>query len=47
VDGEELGITVIYAGHYATETLGVRALAEYVSRKYDIPLTFIEAPTTL
>jgi dinuclear metal center YbgI/SA1388 family protein len=47
VDAEELGITVIYAGHYATETLGVRALAEYVSRKYDIPWTFIEAPTTL
>lgn len=47
VDAEELGITVIYAGHYATETLGVRALAEYVSRKYDIPWTFVEAPTTL
>ena len=47
VDAEELGITVIYAGHYATETLGVRALAEYVSRRYDIPWTFIEAPTTL
>lgn len=47
VDAEELGITVIYAGHYATETLGVRALAEYVSRTYDIPWTFIEAPTTL
>ena len=47
VDAEELGITVIYAGHYATETLGVSALAEYVSRRYDIPWTFIEAPTTL
>jgi dinuclear metal center YbgI/SA1388 family protein len=47
VDAEELGITVIYAGHYATETLGVRALAEYVSKRYDIPWTFIEAPTTL
>ncbi|HET7551758.1 MAG TPA: Nif3-like dinuclear metal center hexameric protein [Gemmatimonadaceae bacterium] len=47
VDAEELGITVIYAGHYATETLGVRALADYVSRRYDIPWTFIEAPTTL
>ena len=47
VDAEELGITVIYAGHYATETLGVRALAEYVSRRYDVPWTFIEAPTTL
>jgi dinuclear metal center YbgI/SA1388 family protein len=47
VDAEELGITVIYAGHYATETLGVRALAEYVSHRYGIPWTFIEAPTTL
>ena len=47
VDAEELGITVIYAGHYATETLGVRALAEYVSNRYDIPWTFVEAPTSL
>lgn len=47
VDAEELGITVIYAGHYATETLGVRALADYVSRAYDIPWTFIDAPTSL
>lgn len=47
VDAEELGITVVYAGHYATETLGVRALADYVSRRYDVPWTFIEAPTTL
>jgi dinuclear metal center YbgI/SA1388 family protein len=47
VDAEELGITVIYAGHYATETLGVRAIAEYVSHRYGIPWTFIEAPTTL
>ena len=47
VDAEELGITIVYAGHYATETLGVRALAEYVSRMYDIPWTFVEAPTSL
>jgi dinuclear metal center YbgI/SA1388 family protein len=47
VDAEELGITVIYAGHYATETLGVRALAGHVSTRYDIPWAFIDAPTTL
>lgn len=47
IDAEELGITVIYAGHYATETLGVRALADYVSRAYDIPWTFIHVPTGL
>ena len=27
-DAEELGLNVFYAGHYATETFGVRALAE-------------------
>ena len=31
VDADEIGIAVIYAGHYATETLGVRALAAHVS----------------
>jgi dinuclear metal center YbgI/SA1388 family protein len=47
IDGDELGITIIYAGHYATETLGVRALANYVSRAYGIPWTFIDMPTGL
>ena len=47
VEARELGIVVIYAGHYATETLGVRALGKYVSEKYDIPWTFIDAPTGL
>jgi putative NIF3 family GTP cyclohydrolase 1 type 2 len=27
---EELGMNVFYAGHYATETFGVKALAEEV-----------------
>jgi dinuclear metal center YbgI/SA1388 family protein len=47
IDADELGITVIYAGHYATETLGVRALATYVSERWDIPWTFIDVPTGL
>jgi dinuclear metal center YbgI/SA1388 family protein len=47
VDADELGITIIYAGHYATETLGVRALAEEVSRQFDLPWTFIDVPTGL
>ena len=47
VDADESGITVIYAGHYATETLGVRALASHVSDKFGVPWTFIEAPTGL
>jgi dinuclear metal center YbgI/SA1388 family protein len=47
VDANELGITIMYAGHYATETLGVRALGEHLSEYFSIPWTFIEAPTGL
>lgn len=47
VDAEESGIAVIYAGHYATETLGVRALAAHVSDRFGVPWKFIEAPTGL
>ncbi len=47
VEAEESGIVVIYAGHYATETLGVRALAAHASDRFGVPWTFIEAPTGL
>ncbi len=47
VDAEESGIVVIYAGHYATETLGVCAIAAHVSDRFGVPWTFIEAPTGL
>ena len=38
----ELGITFIAAGHYATETFGVRALTERLSTEFDLPWEFIE-----
>jgi dinuclear metal center YbgI/SA1388 family protein len=44
---EELGLNVIYAGHYATETFGVRALAEHVAKKFKIGWEFIDHPTGL
>ncbi|MGH7620752.1 MAG: Nif3-like dinuclear metal center hexameric protein [Gemmatimonadaceae bacterium] len=47
VDADELGIVIIYAGHYATETFGVRALAEHVGRAFDLPTVFIDVPTGL
>ncbi len=43
----EQGINVIYGGHYATETLGVRALARHLEERYGLPWTFIEGPTGL
>jgi len=47
VAADDAGIAVIYAGHYATETLGVSALAEHLTSKFDIPSSFIAAPTGL
>jgi dinuclear metal center YbgI/SA1388 family protein len=47
VDAEELGIAVLYAGHYATETFGVRALGEELERTFGLPWSFIAAPTGL
>jgi dinuclear metal center YbgI/SA1388 family protein len=47
VEARELGIVVLYAGHYATETLGVRALGELLTTKFGVQSTFIDAPTGL
>jgi dinuclear metal center YbgI/SA1388 family protein len=47
VDAEEKGLTIIYAGHYATETLGVQALAQDVAERFDVPWQFVAAPTGL
>ena len=44
---EELGLNVFYGGHYATETFGVKALAQHLSRKFKIPWVFIDHPTGL
>ena len=44
---EELGVNLFYGGHYATETLGVKALAQHVARKFRIKWEFIHHPTGL
>ncbi len=41
----ELGINIIYGGHYATETLGVLALARKLVEKFQLDPTFIDLPT--
>ena len=46
-DAEELGLNVFYAGHYATETVGVKALAEHLRTRFDLPWTFLDHPTGL
>jgi dinuclear metal center YbgI/SA1388 family protein len=44
---EELGINVLYGGHYATETFGVKALAAHLSAKFNLPWRFLDYPTGL
>lgn len=44
---EELGVNLIYAGHYATETFGVRKLAEHLAKKYKLKHAFVDHPTGL
>lgn len=44
---EELGINVLYGGHYATETFGVKALAAELSRKFRVPWEFLDHPSGL
>lgn len=44
---EELGVNIFYAGHYATETFGVKALTEHLSQKFRVPWAFIDHPTGL
>ena len=47
LDAHEFGINVLLAGHYATETFGVKALAEAVKKRFGIPWEFLDAPTGL
>ncbi len=44
---EELGVNLIYGGHYATETFGVRALADWIEARYGIPHRFLDHPSGL
>lgn len=44
---EELGLNVLYGGHYATETFGVKALAAHLSKKLKVPWEFLDYPSGL
>lgn len=47
LDAEELGVNVVYAGHYATETVGVQALAAHLEARFSLPWVFLDHPTGL
>jgi putative NIF3 family GTP cyclohydrolase 1 type 2 len=46
-DAMEGGINVIYAGHYATEHLGVQALAARLGEQFQLPWAYHPHPTGL
>jgi dinuclear metal center YbgI/SA1388 family protein len=47
VDAMESDIVVIYGGHYATETLGVRATADRLAEHFPVETMFVDVPTGL
>jgi dinuclear metal center YbgI/SA1388 family protein len=46
-DAMELGIHVLFGGHYATETFGVKALAGHLAERFGLEWTFLDLPTGL
>jgi putative NIF3 family GTP cyclohydrolase 1 type 2 len=46
-DAMEEGIHLFLAGHYATETFGVRALARHLGERFGLEWEFLDQPTGL
>ncbi|HYW31127.1 MAG TPA: Nif3-like dinuclear metal center hexameric protein [Gemmatimonas sp.] len=45
VEAIEYDLCVVYAGHYATETLGVQSLGAFIESRFGVPYTFLHLPT--
>jgi len=46
-DAMEEGVHLLLAGHYATETFGVRALARHLAERFGLEWEFLDLPTGL
>jgi dinuclear metal center YbgI/SA1388 family protein len=44
---EELNLNVLYGGHYATETFGVKALGELLEEQFGVPFQYLDHPSGL
>lgn len=47
VEALEVGLVLLYGGHYATETLGVQALSRDVAERFGLSSVFVDVPTGL
>jgi dinuclear metal center YbgI/SA1388 family protein len=43
----DFGVNVIFAGHYATETVGVQALGAHLTQKFGVETRFFDFPTKM
>ena len=43
----DFGMNVIFAGHYATETVGVQALGAHLTEKFGLETRFFDFPTAM
>ncbi len=43
----DYGLNVIYAGHYATETVGVQALGQHLTQQFGLETKFFDFPTAM
>lgn len=41
----DMGINILFAGHYATETFGVKSLGALLQKEFGLPTVFIDNPT--
>ena len=41
----DYGMNIIFAGHYATETVGVQALGRHLAEKFELEVKFFDFPT--
>lgn len=41
----DYGLNIIFAGHYATETVGVQALGRHLAEKFGVEVKFFDFPT--
>ena len=44
-EARELGVNVIYGGHYGTETAGLKSLAEHLSDRFGLETIFLDLST--
>ncbi|MBR3695559.1 MAG: Nif3-like dinuclear metal center hexameric protein [Akkermansia sp.] len=42
---QDMGVNILFAGHYATETFGVKALGKLLETQFGLPTVFIDNPT--